>query len=89
MFKNQSFTHRLDKEAWHVGYDIDEEDCSQHHHKSLGERNCTEDLNITPYFFCPSLILLSDADSLVVLLHLFHLERGSVLLKDFISFTLK
>ena len=34
---NQIFTHRLDKEAWHVGYDIDKEDCSQHHHKSLGE----------------------------------------------------
>ena len=36
--ENQSFIHRLDKEARHVGEDKDEEDCSQHEQESLGEK---------------------------------------------------
>ena len=33
--------------------------------------------NISKYFFCSSLVLLPDAESFAVLLHLFHLERGT------------
>ena len=58
--------HRLDKEAWHVCYDVDKEDGSQHHQKSLGGTNCIQEFNITLNTF--SALLSSSFLTLILLL---------------------
>ena len=90
--ENQSHIHRLDEEARHVGEDEDKEDRSQHEQESLGEKIIKSRMKYLKYLFRPSLVLIPDADSFAILLHLLHLESVTVeqqSTRRFKDFTLK